>query len=96
MVDTIFDPDWEIAVRIGEKQVDALFHGGNKLKVGLIPSDADISVGQMVMTSGSGLPYGLEIGKIKEIKTFAGNPFKEAVVEPAIRLSELKDVEIRF
>jgi len=96
VVNTIFDPDWEIAVRIGEKQVDALFHGGNELKVGLIPSDADISVGQMVMTSGSGLPYGLEIGKIKEIKTFAGNPFKEAVVEPKIRLSELKDVEIRF
>lgn len=96
VVNTIFDPDWEIAVRIGEKQVDALFRGGNELKVSLIPNDADIAVGQIVITSGSGLPYGLEIGKIKEIKTFAGNPFKEAVVEPNFRLSELKDVEIHF
>ena len=95
IVSTIFDQDWEIPVRIGEKEIDALLKGGNSIKAILISKDAPIKPGDLIISAGAGLPYGLAIGTVKEI---VGNKmniqFKEVSVEPIIKMNELKNVSI--
>ncbi len=94
VVKTIFDPSWEIPVRIGKSETDALMGAGTELRLTLIPREALIEAGEPVITSGSDLPYGLMIGYIKEIKEPPGTTFKEAVVEPSLRLKDLRDVNL--
>jgi cell shape-determining protein MreC len=95
VVKIIYDSGWEIAVRIGEHEVDALFKGGLSPKVGFIKADAEIKPGDIVLTASPGLPYGLEIGKIKSVKDFPGSPFKEADLEVVFSLNTLRDVSVR-
>ncbi|MFH1188509.1 MAG: rod shape-determining protein MreC [bacterium] len=94
IVHTIFDDNWEMPVRIGESEVDGLFHGGNTLIVDLIPRDASIIEGDMVVTASSEFPYGLEIGRVQDIIEILGEPFKKVTVAPPIRLGELRNVQI--
>lgn len=91
---TIFDPEWEIAVRIGEKEIDGLLKGGLNPKIDFIKSDAKIKEGDIVITASPELPYGLQIGKIKTINEKAGAPFKKADVELEIQPNTLRDVSI--
>ncbi len=94
VVTTIFDPSWKSAVRIGEKEIDALLQGGNEITVTLIPADADIHEGELVVTASDDLPYGLGVGVIKNIRTAPGGAFKEGVLEPSFQFKQLKDVNI--
>ncbi len=91
---TIYDPEWEIAVRIGEKEIDGLLKGGLKPKIDFIKSDAEVKEGDMVITASPDLPYGLEIGSIKAIKETSGAPFKSVDVELKIQLNELRNVSV--
>ena len=94
IVTTIFDPSWEMAVRIGTSEADALLKGGNELKIFLIPQDATIEEGDTVISADRNLPYGLELGYISKIENTEGDVFKEAVLEPALKLRNLRDVTI--
>lgn len=94
IVTTIFDPTQEIAVRIGEFQVDALLRGGNEIELTLIPHDEPIEVGDKVVTASEGYPYGLEIGIIREIKEGEEGVFKVAILDPNFRLKKIRDVII--
>ncbi len=95
VVETIFDPTFKVEVRVGESEADGLFTGGNILRLSLLSKKANIKVGDMVVTAAKGYPYGLEVGKVKEIKDNLGNPLKEAIVEPVIQLEDLRNVSIR-
>ena len=92
-VTTIFDPNWKMEVRIGEKQTDGLFTGGNNLTARFLPKKTEIKPGEIVITSGLGFPYGLEVGRIKEIIEKDG-AMKEALIEPLIQLQDLRYVSI--
>jgi rod shape-determining protein MreC len=94
IVATIFDPSWEMAVRIGANEINALFKGGNTPTVTLIPHDGIIQSGDIVITASKDFPYGLEVGKIKDIKDTAGTSFREANIETEIQLSDLRHVTI--
>ena len=94
IVSTIFDPSWEMSVRIGQNQANALFRGGNTPKVTLVPRENDIKGGDLVVTASKDFPYGLEVGKIKDISDMAGMPFREASLETEIQLSDLRYVTI--
>ena len=94
IVATVFNPSWKSAVRIGEHEIDALLQGGNELTVTLIPMEAEIHEGELVITASQDLPYGLGVGIIKNIRTAPGNAFKEATLEPNFQLNSLKDVSI--
>ncbi len=94
IVTTIFDPSWKSAVRIGEHEVDALLQGGNEITITLIPIEADLGDGELVIAASQDLPYGLGLGTLKNIRTAPGNAFKEAVLEPSFRFKQLKDVSI--
>ncbi len=94
VVATIFDPSWEMAVRIGEKQVDALFKGGNAPRATLIPREGDVKVGDLVVTASKDFPYGLEVGTVKDLTDMAGTPFREASLEAGVQLSDLRHVTV--
>lgn len=91
---TIYDPGWEIAVRIGGREIDGLFKGGLNPKIDLIKSDAEVKEGDIIITASPDLPYGLEIGSIKTVRETPGAPFKSAEVELKIQLNELRDVSV--
>lgn len=94
VVTTIFDPGFETPVRIGENGIDALMRGGNELVLEFIPGEAKIEVGNRVVTAGSDLPYGLEIGQIAEVRTEGGSVFQSATLKPSFEIKALRDVSI--
>ncbi len=94
IVETIFSPSWQSAVRIGGSEIDALLQGGNELTLTFIPIEAEIHDADLVITASQDLPYGLGIGTLKEIRTAPGNAFKEATVLPSFQFKELRDVNI--
>lgn len=94
VVETVFGSEWEMSVRIGEKEIDGLFHGGNTLIVDLIPKEAEVKEGDIIVTASSEFPYGLEVGHVGSIEEMLGEPFKKVTVIPPVRLGELRNVEI--
>ena len=94
IVTTIFNPSWKSAVRIGEHEIDALLQGGNEITITLIPIEADVHDGELVIAASQDLPYGLGVGTLKNIHTAPGNAFKEGLLEPSFRFKQLKDVSI--
>lgn len=94
IVKTVYDPGYQIAVRIGTKEVDGLFNGGLNPIVDLIKIDAEIKDGDEIITASPDLPYGLFIGTIKNITQVQGAPFKQAKVELGVELTSLRDVSI--
>ncbi|HZX01256.1 MAG TPA: rod shape-determining protein MreC [Candidatus Paceibacterota bacterium] len=94
IVKTVYDPSYQVAVRIGTKEVDGLFKGGLNPIVDLIKTDADIREGDEIITASPDLPYGLFIGTVRNITQVQGAPFKQAKVELGVELSSLRDVSI--
>lgn len=94
IVTTIFDPSWEIQARIGESEVDALMQGGNELRLILIPNDGYIEEGDLIISAGESLPYGLEIGFVGETVSMPGDVFNEAIIEPSLQIKKLRDVAL--
>lgn len=94
IVTTIFDPSWQMAVRVGNGEADALMRGGNQLTLSLIPQDAFIEIGDIVVSADRNFPYGLELGTVKEIQNAQGDVFKEAIVEPTLNIKNLKNVTV--
>jgi len=93
VVTTIFDPGFETAVRIGDQGVNSLMRGGNELLLDLIPTEAELEIGDTIVTAGQDFPYGLSIGLVKEIKD-SGSVFKQALIEPAFEVKSLRYVNI--
>jgi rod shape-determining protein MreC len=99
VVATIFDPSWEMAVRIGESQENALFKGGNIPKATLIPrsqldAEKNIKSGDLIVTASKDFPCGLEVGKIKNISDTSGTLFREATIDTEIQISDLRYVTV--
>jgi len=94
IVTTIFDPSWEIQVRIGETEIDALMRGGNELLLTLISAEDHIEDGDLVIVASRNLPYGLEVGFVRSVNNVPGEVFQEAVLEPNLQLKKLRDVTV--
>jgi len=77
-VQTIFDADMTLPVKIGAKEVDALLVGGRIPKLTLIEKDARIFPGDEVYSSGSDFPYGLRVGEVLELLPEPSSAFQEA------------------
>ena len=93
IVSTIFDPGFETAVRIGPDQVDALMKGGNELRLELVPAEANVNESDSVITASSDFPYGLEVGKVREIKPDEGNVFRTVTLDPGFEIQSLRYVD---
>jgi cell shape-determining protein MreC len=91
---TIFDPEFRLSVRIGEKGVDALLVGGGTPKITLIPKDAVIGKGDVIGTASLDFPHGLPLGEIRDFETSRDGLFEEATILIPYDPSELKSVSI--
>ncbi len=96
IVTTIFDPGFEVAVRIGENAVDALLRGGNNPTLELIPVDAAIGVGDFVFTASPDFPYGMMIGRVREIRELGDGILKEATVDVPFDTQSLRSVNVHL
>jgi cell shape-determining protein MreC len=94
VVRTIFDADFERAVRIGSAGIDALISGGDDPKATLIPKRAQIAKGDIVYASSPDLPYGIPIGTVKEIVMSEDGLFREAKLNLGYDVNEIKVLQI--
>ena len=91
-VRTVFDPDWQLAVKIGTDKINGLFKGGNEPKIILI--EKPVKIGDPVFTAGPGVPLDLKIGEISEIRESSGGVFKEAIIKVPYNINQLETVNL--
>lgn len=89
---TVFDPDWQLPVKIGENKTNGLFKGGNDPKITLI--EKSVKVGDGVFLASMDFPLYLKIGDISQINEGTGGVFKEALIQMSYNLGELENVYI--
>ncbi len=91
---TVFDPNWQLPVRIGEEEINGLLQGGNEPRIVLVDNDEFLKVGLVVYSAGEGIPYGLKIGEIKEIGKDATGVFREAFLKMPFNVGDLREVNV--
>lgn len=91
-VQTVFDPGFQAAVRVGDKGIEALLIGGGEPKVTLIPKDAEVRMGDVVYVADSGFPYGLAVGEVEGISLKEEELLGEATLRFAYDLNRLHAV----
>lgn len=91
VVQTVFDPEFEVPVRIGETETDALYVGGMNPKLNMIDSAEAPKCGEIVICASSELPYGLGMGRTLEISE---GLLKEASLEPLLEIKKIRNVLI--
>ncbi len=89
-VRTVFDPNWQLPVKIGENKTNGLFNGGNDPRITLI--EKSVKEGDGVFLSSKDFPLNLKIGDISQIRQESGGVFKDAVVQVPYNISELDRV----
>lgn len=90
VVQTVFDPNFQIPVRIGEKEVDALFIGGLSPMATLIETPEAVKPDDLIVSAYREFPYGLVIGRVKEVLIDQLNP--EVKIKPIYELKKIRDV----
>lgn len=73
---TIFDPKWQLPVKIGDNKVNGLFVGGNDPKITLIENP--IKIGDAVFINSKDFPIYLKIGDIAAIQQENSGILKES------------------
>jgi cell shape-determining protein MreC len=80
IVQTIFDSNFKLPVKIGSSFSNALLIGGPNPKLTLISRDSKIQEGDVVISADSNLPYGLILGSVGKIKEIENTLFSEAEI----------------
>ena len=101
-VTTILDPSASVSVKISSANEPAILKGdldlksSNKLKLEFIELDANISISDMLYTSGSGTiyPSSIPVGKIVEIVNSKNDINRYAIVEPNVNIKTLSEVGV--
>lgn len=89
VVTTVFDNDFKLPVRVGDKEIDALYIGGLNPRLDLIDATCGVASGDLAVSAASDLPYG--IGVARTVKVTEG-VMKEAVVLPLFEVKDLRNV----
>lgn len=92
IVQTVFDPGFEMPVRIGEEGVSAILRGGSAPYLDLISKTAHIAPGEGVLTSGTVAPFGVPLGTVGKVHTMDYEAFQSAAVELPYALGDLREV----
>jgi len=93
----VTDPSHSLPVQINRNGVRAIAVGNpkkNQLSLIHQPTNADIVVGDLLVTSGLGcfFPPGYPAGRVIEINTNPSLPFAEIIVEPTAQLDRNREV----
>jgi len=91
---TVYNPGWQISVRIGDNETDGLLVGGADPRVTLIPSTKPIAAGDAVYSASADIPYGLKIGTVRSVSQDAGDAFQTAKVDIGFNINDLRTVSI--
>lgn len=92
VVQTIFDPAFEVPVQISERRVQGLLQGGAEPRVALV--EKPIERGEKIFVVGVGYPHGLLVGSVGEVRAGVGGVLKEAELMPAFSVGELRRITI--
>jgi rod shape-determining protein MreC len=89
----ITDPDHGIPVEVNRTGLQTIALGlgdGQGLKLPFLPSNADVKVGDLLVSSALGgrFPAGYPVGQIYNVKNTAGEHFMEAVAYPSAKLNQ--------
>ena len=93
----ITDPSHAVPVQIhrtGLRTVATGTGAADALELSHIPNNADIRVGDLLVTSGLGerFPRGYPVGRVISVQRDSGRPFADVVVEPSARLERNREV----
>lgn len=102
VVTTILDPASSVSVNISTINEPALLQGDlelkskNKLRLDFIELDSEISIGDMLYTSGLGSIYtnSIPVAKIVEVKSKKNDINRYAVAEPCVDIKTIKEVAV--
>ena len=95
LVQTIFDPQFQLAVRIGSRGVDGLLKGGNEPLVTLISQKAKVGAGDAVFAASSETPYGMALGTIADVRPSGDQVFQNAVLTVPYDVNAVRAVCVR-
>lgn len=101
-VTTILDPSSSVSVNISTINEPAILQGdlslksNNRLKLTFIPIDAEISISDMLYTSGLGSTYpnAIPVGKIIQVVNNKNDTNRYAIVEPNVSIRTISEVGI--
>lgn len=93
----ITDPSHALPVQVNRTGMRTVARGtgtANRLALPHIPNDADIRVGDLVVTSGLGgrFPRGYPVGEITQVELDPGRPFATVVATPSVQLDRSLEV----
>jgi cell shape-determining protein MreC len=94
LVQTLFDPDFQVGVRIGPAGEQALLKGGSEPLLTLIPKTAAVHGGEIVYAASRDYAYGLAIGSVNTVVPTRGGLLQEATLKFPYDISELRAVLI--
>lgn len=93
----ITDPNNGVPVEINRTGLQTVAVGrgdGQTLSLPFLPNNADVHIGDLLVTSGLGgrYPAGYPVGRVKALKHPAGDSFMEAIAQPAAHLNRNRQV----
>lgn len=94
IVETLANPAWRTAVRIGTSSVDALLVGGLTPTLTLIAKGSPVAVGDTVHSADPSLPYGLSLGTVAEVRDASDGVLREATLALPYSLGALRAVSV--
>lgn len=94
LVQTIFDSNFQISVKVGPTGVSSLLKGGNSPRLTLMPKDAKVNEGDAAYSSEQDYPFGMPLGLVKNISLSADQFFEEADLETAYNPNDFQTVFI--
>jgi len=96
VVELITDPGAEVSVRLQPSETDGVLAGSltGDLFIDLIPQEAEVQAGDLVLTSGIGgtYPANILIGQVGNVRQDATALFQTASVQPIVDFSRLEIV----
>jgi cell shape-determining protein MreC len=94
IVQTIFDNNLKMPVRIGSAGTDGLLQGGADPVVGSIASAATITPGDIVYSATPGIPYAQPIAEVVATGTSADSLFQQATLSFPYNVNNIETVLI--
>jgi cell shape-determining protein MreC len=94
LIQTIFDNNLKMPVRIGSAGTDGLLQGGADPVVGSIASTAAIAPGDLVYSAAPGIPYAQPIAEVVATSTSADSLFQQATLSFPYNVNNVETVFI--
>jgi rod shape-determining protein MreC len=92
----ITNPKHALPVQVNRNGIRAIATGGESdaLSLSFVPANADIRVGDLIISSGLGgrFPAGYPVGEVKRVVRTPGVPFAKVTVLPSARLARTQQV----